>query len=203
MHPADALLQAVVQQLYPVSESFRPSLEKMGELFDQFNFWPLLLVAALLPAVCEELAFRGFILSGFRHLGHKWRAIVYSALLFGLTHRILQQSLNAILVGLVLGYLAVQSGSILPGMVFHACHNALVIANSRLTFDMLPSSPLVRSMLAPDEQGGCVFKWPVVVGGAIVGLLVLAWFSRLASPDSPEESLEKAIARGDSAVMVS
>ena len=38
-----------------------------------------------MPAVCEELAFRGFILSGFRRLGHKRRAIVYSALLFGLT----------------------------------------------------------------------------------------------------------------------
>ena len=78
------------------------------------NFWLLLLLIAAVPAVCEELAFRGFILSGFRHLGHKWRAIVYSALLFGLAHGILQQSLIASLVGVVLGYLAVQSGSILP-----------------------------------------------------------------------------------------
>ena len=44
----------------------------------------------LLPALCEELAFRGLILSGFRHLGHKWRAIVYTALFFGLTHGVLQ-----------------------------------------------------------------------------------------------------------------
>ena len=51
------------------------------ECSGQADFWPLLLVIALVPAVCEELAFRGFILSGFRHLGHKWRAIVLSALL--------------------------------------------------------------------------------------------------------------------------
>ena len=124
--PAAALLAVV---LHPVGQpaarsscsSFTrsardvlPALEKMQELFRGADFWTLVLVIAVVPAVCEELAFRGFILSGFRHLGHKWRAIVYSALLFGLTHGILQQSLIASLVGVVLGYLAVQSGSILP-----------------------------------------------------------------------------------------
>ena len=122
-----------MQQLYPVSESVRPALEKMQEMFHEADFWPLVLVIAVVPAVCEELAFRGFILSGFRHLGHKWRAIVFSALLFGLTHGILQQSLIACLLGVVLGYLAVQTGSILPGMVFHVVHNTLAVANSRIT----------------------------------------------------------------------
>ena len=76
------------------------------------GLWQMILLLAVLPAVCEELAFRGFILSGFRHLGHKWRAIVYSALFFGLTHSVLQQSMVACVLGLVLGYLAVQSGSL-------------------------------------------------------------------------------------------
>ena len=103
------------------------------------NFWVLLLLIAVVPAVCEELAFRGFILSGFRHLGHKRRAIIYSALLFGLTHGILQQSLIASLVGVVLGYVAVQSGSILPCMVFHLCHNSLAIVNSRIAAPTFPT----------------------------------------------------------------
>ena len=64
-----------------MSENVQPALEKMTDLFRHADFWPLVLVIALVPAVCEELAFRGFILSGFRHLGHKRRAIVYSALL--------------------------------------------------------------------------------------------------------------------------
>ena len=114
-----AVCKSLVQQLYPVSESVLPALDKMsGDCSDDANFWPLLLVIAVVPAVCEELAFRGFILSGFRHLGHKWRAIVCSALLFGLAHGILQQSLIASLLGMVLGYLAVQSGSILPAWCF-------------------------------------------------------------------------------------
>ena len=122
----------------------------------------------MVPAVCEELAFRGFILSGFRHLGHKWRAIVYSALLFGLTHGILQQSLIACLLGTVLGFLAVQSGSILPGMVFHVVHNTLAVANSRITPDMIPNSPLLRKLVTPADGGGCAFEWPLVVVGSLV-----------------------------------
>ena len=46
---------------------------------------------AVLPAMCEELAFRGFILSGLRHLGHKWWAIGLSAVFFGMATRVIQQ----------------------------------------------------------------------------------------------------------------
>ena len=171
------MLQLVVRQLYPVSESIRPALEKMQEMFQQANFWPLVLVIAVAQAICEELAFRGFILSGFRHVGHKWRAIIYSALFFGLTHGILQQSLIACLLGTILGYLAVQSGSILPGMVFHVVHNTLAVANARLAPGLLPD-------------------WPLLVVGTLGAVLLLMRFGRLSSPPSPEEALEEAIERG-------
>ena len=99
--------------------------------------WQVLLIAALVPALCEELAFRGFILSGFRHLGHKWRAIVYTAIFFGLTHGVLQQSLIAALIGVVIGLLAVQSGSIVPGMLYHVIHNSLPLLAARIPDDAL------------------------------------------------------------------
>ncbi len=200
LHPSARVLQSAVERLYPVSEDFRQALEGIHRLFGQANFWTLVLLIALLPAVCEELAFRGFILSGFRHLGHRWRAIVLSALLFGLTHGILQQSLIASLVGVLIGYLAVQSGSILPGMAFHLVHNTLVVADSRVTPEMFPQSPLLRSLVAPDQGGGCLFPWQAVVAGAGIGLLLLMCFSRLPCPKSAEESLEEAIDRGQPAV---
>jgi sodium transport system permease protein len=165
-------------------------------MFRQADFWPLVLLIAVVPAVCEELAFRGFILSGFRHLGHKWRAIVYTALLFGLTHGILQQSLIACLLGTILGFLAVQSGSILPGVVFHVVHNALAVANSRIAPEMLPAAPWLRKLVVPADGGGCSFEWPVVVVGTLTAVLLLLWFGRLNCPKSPEEQLVEAIGRG-------
>jgi sodium transport system permease protein len=173
-----------------------PALQKMSELFQGANFWSLVLVLAVTPAICEELAFRGFILSGFRRLGHKQRAIVYSAVLFGVTHGIVQQSLIACLLGVVLAWLAVQSGSILPGIVFHAVHNTLAVANSRMTSDMLPNASVLNQLVTPAEGGGLLFQWPVVVIGLLLSALVLMWFGRLNAPKSEEEALVEAIRRG-------
>ncbi len=142
-----------------------------------------------MPAACEELAFRGFILSGFRRLGGKRRAIVYSAILFGIAHGILQQSLIATLVGVVLGYLAVQGGSILPCMAFHLCHNGLTIVNSRITPDLLPDWPLLRAFAVPSEEIGCTFTWPTVVAGVLAAYLLLAWFGRLEGGATRQEPL--------------
>ena len=149
-----------------------------------------------MPAICEELAFRGFILSGFRRLGNKWRAIVYTAVLFGVTH---------LIRAAIADRRDDRGDPWIPGRAErkHPAGHGLprlpqcpVVANSRVTADALPSSPLVRSMLAAGDKGGCEFAWPVVVAGALVGLLLLAWFSRLPCQGSPEESLQNAIGRG-------
>jgi sodium transport system permease protein len=196
LHPSAILLQSVVGRLYPVSESVRPALEQMQALLRQTDLWPLLLVIALTPAICEELAFRGFILSGFRHLGHPWQAVIFSAIFFGVTHGILQQSLIASLLGVLLGFLALQSGSILPGMAFHFVHNTLAVLNGRITPESIPDSPLLRRFVTPLESGGCVFQWPLIVAGLLAAILIVCWFARLNRRESPEEELEASIQRG-------
>ncbi len=81
----------------------------------------------VLPAVCEELAFRGFILTGLLRRFRPGTAIVMSSFLFALVHMNVFQFLPTLLLGLVLGTLAWRSGSVLPGMVFHLMHNGLLI----------------------------------------------------------------------------
>ena len=151
------------------------------------NVWQMLLVLALVPAICEELAFRGFILSGFRHIGRKWRAIVITAFFFGVVHGIIQQSLLACLLGVVLGFLAVQSGSILPCIVFHFVHNSLAVLNSRLTPAMFENISGMESVIVPGKNGGCTFTWSVVIFGALAGLLIMIWFGLLPYQKTPEE----------------
>lgn len=197
LHPTANLLQTLVQRLYPVSAEVMPRMMEIQNLLRGANFWLLFGLIAVVPAICEELAFRGFILSGFRHLGQNRRAIIYSALLFGITHGILQQSLIASLVGMILGYLAVQSGSIVPCMVFHLCHNALAIVNSRITPGMFPDWPdwpILRGFVVVGDGGGCQFTWSAIASGAMVAFLLLSWFSRLPYGRSSEESLEEAVA---------
>ena len=90
-------------------------------------WWMYLIAFVFLPAVCEELAFRGFILSGLRRRFPVWTAILISSLLFAFYHLNAFQALPTFILGVVLGVLAVRSGSIFPGMLFHLLYNGMLI----------------------------------------------------------------------------
>lgn len=103
-------------------------VEKMKTLTSsESNIWVLLGVFALAPAICEEIAFRGFVLSGLSRSGRIGFAIAGSAVAFGIMHMIPQQVFNASLMGLVIGLIAVRSRSLLAGIVFHLAYNALMV----------------------------------------------------------------------------
>jgi ABC-2 type transport system permease protein/sodium transport system permease protein len=94
----------------------------------------LVLVLAILPALTEELFFRGFVFGAIRSKQTAARSIAASALLFGLFHLvttnqvIFERFVASTLLGFVLGWLRARSGSLLPGIVLHACHNGLLIS---------------------------------------------------------------------------
>ncbi len=95
---------------------------------------PLLLlgVFALAPAVIEELCFRGYLFSAFQGVLAPWRTIAVTAILFGLFHvltgsaLLVERFIPSTLMGLVIGWVAYRTGSVLPGMVIHFVHNALL-----------------------------------------------------------------------------
>ena len=195
LHPALYKLREVVMRLYPVSEDMQQALAGLGEMFRDVPLWQVILLMALLPAVCEELAFRGFILSGFRHLGHKWRAITLSAIFFGFTHGILQQSLIATLTGVLIGLVAVQSGSILPGILFHLMHNSLAIASTQIGPATFEQVPLLQYVAQSGGDGELLYTWPAVLASGALSLALLAWFERLPHPKSAEEQQQEILDR--------
>ena len=85
-----------------------------------------LFVTALLPALVEELVFRGYFLEALRPFGDR-RALWMSALLFGLIHGNMAQIPFAFILGLVFAYAAMQSGSLLLPMLIHFCNNAMAV----------------------------------------------------------------------------
>lgn len=82
------------------------------------------LVLCLMPAVTEELFFRGALQGLLRPCGSA-AAIFGPALLFALLHLDPIQGLTALVCGVFLGWLAERSGSILPGMLLHFVNNCL------------------------------------------------------------------------------
>ena len=194
LHPAMLWLSEGIQQLYPISPVLAEKLKPFTQLVMEQPLWQVLLLIALTPAICEELAFRGFILSGLRRMGHKWGAIVLTAVLFGLAHGILQQSLAACVVGIVIGYVAVKTGSLLPGVLYHLTHNSLSIVLSRLTPDMLESQPLLRFAVEPGaEAGQFVYRVPFAITAALLAACLLWWLKNLPYTHSAEERLQEAL----------
>jgi len=102
-------------------------------------FWVVILTQAVAPAIAEEFFFRGFVLSAFRSKLSAFRSVLFTSLLFGLFHVIagsvlsIEKFLPTIIVGLAIGYVAVRTGSLLPGILLHALHNGLVFSMSRFT----------------------------------------------------------------------
>lgn len=90
------------------------------------EFLASIIVVALLPAIVEELLYRGVILNGLRRLG-KWRAVLISAAAFSLMHGNLYQLPYTFAFGIVLGLIAFETRSILPTMIVHFVSNAQVL----------------------------------------------------------------------------
>ena len=116
-----------------------PPMEGLARIIEllqstELSPWLLLTVFAITPAICEEIAFRGFILSGLARGNRLGMAVVVSSLMFGIVHMIPQQAFNAALLGLVLGLLAVHSRSLFPAIAFHLCNNAIATLHAKNGF---------------------------------------------------------------------
>ena len=137
--------------------------DQLGELLGKHG--PLtmamaVLLVGLLPAVCEEACFRGVVLVGLSRGGSRGLAVVGSALAFGIFHVNPYHVAAATTLGLVLGYAAYESRSLLPGVLMHFVNNALQMV-------------LVRR---PDIQG--LFESWGIIGAGLVATAVGLWLLR-------------------------
>jgi len=114
-------------------------LEEAKVQFASIPFWMILVTSALAPALAEEFFFRGYVLSAFRNRIAPLRAVLYSALIFGLFHVIngsvlsLERFFPTTLLGLALGFVAIRTHSLWPGVLLHAIHNGLLFWLTRFS----------------------------------------------------------------------
>ena len=87
-----------------------------------------LLVIAIIPAVCEELFFRGLLQSFFVRRGMNLHVAVWIvAVIFSSVHLQFSGFLVRVLYGVVLGYLFHFSGALFMPIVVHAINNSVVV----------------------------------------------------------------------------
>jgi sodium transport system permease protein len=117
-----------------------------------------LLIAAVAP-LCEEMVFRGFLLSAFRPALGGVLAVAVTGALFGLLHGDMPaRHVGLALVGACFGTMVVRSGSLWTGVAAHAVYNGLVLAVA------LPA--LSRGEIG--ESVGAVSLLPAAIALAVV-----------------------------------
>lgn len=106
----------------------------------------VLALAGLLPALIEELMFRGLILADLTSPQAGWSAIIWQAIAFSLFHNNPLFIVPPFLAGLLLGFLRLKSGSLLPSVLAHLTLNVSLLALNPL----LPQ--LTRQYLSISDQ---------------------------------------------------
>jgi membrane protease YdiL (CAAX protease family) len=118
-------LEAWMRSTEAEAEEMIKAFMVMDSPFDlAFN----LLLIAVLPAISEELFFRGFMQSVFHKLMRNVHLAVWvTAILFSAFHMQFLGFVPRMILGAVLGYAAVYSGSLLVPMLGHFINNGLAV----------------------------------------------------------------------------
>jgi sodium transport system permease protein len=116
----------------------------------------LLFVVAFSPAVCEELFFRGALLSGLRRDLPAWKVIAWEMLFFGAVHMSIYRFAPTAILGGVLAWITLRSRSLWPAVLLHGSYNGLLVLAGEERFHL------------EEEQ------WWMWAAAAVLGVLLVA-----------------------------
>ena len=117
-------------------------LKQVAAILDRWRSVPLAVMVVclgIIPGVCEELFFRGYLLGALRKAMRPWMSILICGTVFGVFHVIaaegatLERLVPSAALGCLLSWIALRTNSVLPGMTMHVIHNSslLILAHYR------------------------------------------------------------------------
>lgn len=118
----------------------------MEDLLEQYPTIVCVIAVALVPCIVEELIFRGILYRTYKKCGTA-KAIILTALLFGLFHMNVNQMSYAVAMGIVLVLLNEATGSMLSSMLMHFLINATSVISAAVYYRQYDT-------LQPEEQNG-------------------------------------------------
>ena len=139
---------------------------------DGFGFVGVMLTVAVLPALFEEIVFRGILLDGLKSFG-KWGAALICGALFAIYHQNPAQTIYQFCCGVAFALVALRAGSILPTVLSHFLNNAFILILTKCG---------VEEFVSP-------VKWIIFAVSAVCLILSLAWV--LADKKQPQSQAEK------------
>ena len=120
-------IMSIISALFPFTRG-SSSLSSGG---DSLSFIMLIITSAATPAICEELAHRGFSFGTLRNSGGMFAAVV-SSLIFGMMHGGISTMFFAFFSGLIFCMIRIHSGRLWLSMLVHFFNNAYAASGSFL-----------------------------------------------------------------------
>lgn len=153
---AQVMASAIEQFFNSFGFSILESLEAASTIEDTLSMF---LYAVFLAPVWEEILFRGLIMRSMERYGKKF-AILASAFLFGIFHGNIVQTPYAFMVGLVLGYVAMEY-SMLWAIVLHMLNNLVLADMMTRLAEILP--PGVGDMISGFIIWSCAIAATIIL----------------------------------------
>ncbi|MCQ2426649.1 MAG: CPBP family intramembrane metalloprotease, partial [Lachnospiraceae bacterium] len=158
----------VTQYFFPQAAG---STETIVEFAQSVNPAIGILCIALIPAICEEMLFRGFILSSVKKW-KPWIAITVTGVLFGAAHLSVYRFLPVALLGCLLAYIDLKTDSLFLGMLFHFFNNLISV----VTLYLSPADPSEGVDVISSFSFGVILSTCLIfLSAGIVGG-VFGWF---------------------------
>lgn len=107
-------------------------------------------LVAVIPAVSEEVMFRGYVQKSFELKMTPFKAALITAVFFGLYHFNPYGIIPLILLGLFFGYAAYKTNSIVVPMVLHFLNNFIAVA----LFYIVGDDELIETKVQPSSDLG-------------------------------------------------
>ncbi|MGV3486018.1 MAG: type II CAAX prenyl endopeptidase Rce1 family protein [Planctomycetaceae bacterium] len=118
---------AIVGLFMQDSESLLEMSHIFRDLADEGFLIPLALLIGATPGICEELLFRGYVQSRLTARFHGVLGILITSIIFAAFHMDLVHSTAVFSLGVWLGWICWQSGSLFPAMLAHFINNAVSV----------------------------------------------------------------------------
>lgn len=115
----------------------------------------------VMPGVCEELLFRGVILSAYERKGTK-KAIIISAVFFTTVHGSISGIPAQLILGLVMGFIVFAYDSIYASIVYHTVHNSVI-----LVFSLIAARESVAEQAVDIGTFASIGGWSGVISAAL------------------------------------
>lgn len=167
--------------LVPVFPESARGLTEMDDMLVNQPVYLLILVVALLPAIGEELLFRGFVMGTLKNRCRPVTAVLVTTLIFAAYHMSLIKMFTIGIVGLGLTLAAYKTGSIAASVCVHFINNLLSVLITKYPNQMQKVLPvLFKERLSVSEL---FLLAVVVIIGASLGWMLMDGKKKWQQPD--------------------